>query len=51
MGFMKDRAKEVRQAMDDGDVDRAAELTVHALLEGPTTRAELLAELPDDDSK
>lgn len=51
MGFMKDRAKEVRQAMDEGDVDRAAELAVHALLEGPTTRAELTAELEDGESK
>ncbi|WP_158719325.1 hypothetical protein [Streptomyces sp. NBRC 110035] len=49
MGFMKDRAEEVRQAMDEGDVDRAAALAVHALLEGPTTRAELEAEMTDDE--
>lgn len=51
MGFMKDRAAEIRQAMDDGDVDRAADLAVHALLEGPTTRAELETELSDPDSE
>ena len=52
MGFMKDRGQEIKQAMADGDDKRADKLIVHALLEGPSTRAQIdaeRAELTDDE--
>lgn len=48
MGFMKDRAKNIKQAMDEGDMDQAAKLAIHALMEGPTTRTEIEADLAED---
>ncbi|WP_309317422.1 hypothetical protein [Streptomyces salinarius] len=49
MGFMRDRANEAKAALENDGPDRAAQLVVHALLEGPTTRGEVLKSLEEDD--
>lgn len=51
MGFFKDKAAEAKAAVDSGNAERAADIVMHALLEGDagdlaSTLDRLSAELP-----
>jgi hypothetical protein len=47
MGFMQDRAAEAKAAVAADDPEQAAEIVVHALLEGPGSLTENLDGLTD----
>lgn len=49
MEFLNDRLHEAKDAASDGDPERAAEIVGHALLEGPGTWEQNLADITKDD--
>ncbi len=51
MGFLQDRLNDAKAAVDSGQTEQAAEIAVHALLEGPGTFAENLAAMVEDDER
>ncbi|MFJ5638666.1 hypothetical protein [Streptomyces sp. NPDC093223] len=50
VGFLKDRLAEAKDAVGDGQTERAAEIVVQALLEGPGSFTENLREMSTPDS-
>ena len=48
MGFLRDRKTEAIAAADDGDTDRAVDIVVHALSEGPGTLTENLRDMAQE---
>lgn len=53
MGFTKAKGKEIANAMNSGDLEKAAQATVHAILEGadPKELAEAVNEGRNNGSK
>jgi hypothetical protein len=47
MGFFKDKANDVTEALASGDADSAAQAAVHAMFEGGGSLADNLAALTD----
>ncbi|MYR45072.1 hypothetical protein [Streptomyces sp. SID5910] len=47
MGYFEDRGKEIKAAVADGNPERAADLIVHAMHEGPGSITENLDLLID----
>jgi hypothetical protein len=48
MGFFKDKAAETQAAVSSGNTERAADIVVHAMLEGGTDLGSALAKLTDE---
>ncbi|CAL9302910.1 hypothetical protein [Streptomyces sp. SudanB91_2054] len=47
MGFFKDRHAEIKAAVDNGEIERAADLLVHTMHEGPGSPAQNLGDLAE----
>ncbi|GAA1779589.1 MULTISPECIES: hypothetical protein [Actinomycetes] len=48
MGFFRDKAVEMKAAIDSGDMERAADAIIYAMREGGSDRAETLAKMTDE---
>ncbi|MFE3016701.1 hypothetical protein [Streptomyces sp. NPDC059256] len=51
MGFLSNRRDEAKAAIAEGNPERAADIIVHALLEGPGTFDQNLTDISKDENK
>ncbi|MFJ3635239.1 hypothetical protein [Streptomyces sp. NPDC090112] len=47
MGFFRDKAVEMKTAIDSGDPERAADALIYAMREGGTDAADAIAKMTD----